>query len=217
MNWKKFLQQEKQKDYYNKIVNFVLEDSKKHTIFPPSKDIFNAFKYCDFDQIKIVILGQDVYHGENQAHGLAFSVLPGIPIPPSLRNIFKEINSDLNTDYKFPNGCLIPWAKQGVLLLNSILTVRKSQPASHAKIGWEEFTDNIIKEINQINRPIVYFLWGNYSKAKQKFITNPKHLVLTSAHPSPFSANNFFGCKHFSQANEFLIKNNIEPINWQLE
>jgi uracil-DNA glycosylase len=217
MDWQSFIRSEQSKPYYAELIRLIEEDRKAHTIYPPSKDIFNAFKYCPLDKTNVVIIGQDCYHGPGQAHGLSFSVLPGVPIPPSLRNIFREINNDLGQSYEFPNGCLIPWAKQGVLLLNSILTVRQGEPGSHSQYGWQTFTDNAIKLLNEQDKPIVFLLWGSYSRAKRKLITtNPKHLVLESGHPSPFSQHLFFGNHHFSKCNDFLISHNIEPINWSL-
>lgn len=217
MNWKDFIRAESQKDYYKKLASLVLEDSKTHTIYPDHKDVFNAFKYCPLDSTRVVIIGQDCYHGKGQAHGLSFSVQPGVPIPPSLRSIFKEINSDLGQSYTFSNGCLIPWAQQGVLLLNSILTVRHGEPGSHSKYGWQEFSDNAIRLLNEQDRPIVYILLGSYARSKKERIINTKHLSLVAAHPSPLSAyNGFFGSKIFSQCNNFLTSNNIQPINWHL-
>jgi len=216
MNWKDFVDQQSKQEYYKKLFSFLKEESKQYKIYPSQKNIFNAFKLCPIENIKAVILGQDPYFNPNQAHGLSFSVLPGIPKPPSLVNIFKEIKEDLNIDP--PNhGCLESWANQGVLLLNSILTVRAGTQGSHRNKGWEIFTDEAIKLINSINKPIVFMLWGNFAKSKSKLLNNPKHLVLQSAHPSPLSAHNgFFGCRHFSKANQFLKNNNIEQINWKI-
>lgn len=218
-SWKDFIKIEKQKDYYKNIVSFLMEEGKQHTIYPPSKDIFTAFTACPLDKIKILILAQDPYYGPNQAHGLAFSVKPGVDIPPSLRNIYKEIQSDLGlSSDDFTSGYLLPWAEQGIFLLNSILTVAKDMPALHKGIGWEEFTDNAIKVINDLDRPIVIMLWGAFAKSKKKLLTNPKHLILESSHPSPLGVNKSFkGCKHFSKANEFLINNNIDPIDWRIK
>lgn len=214
-NWSSIINQEIQKDYYKNIVKTIDEDKKSFNVFPNEKDIFNAFKYCKFDTTKVVILGQDPYHGEGQAHGLSFSVLPGTNIPPSLKNIFKEINSDLNICIN--NGCLINWASQGVLLLNSYLTVIEGKPLSHSKIGWNVFTDKMLSELNNENRPIVFMLWGAASRSKKELLNNNNHLILETSHPSPLSAwNGFLGCKHFSKANEFLIKNNLTPINWEV-
>ena len=214
-SWKQFIDTEIKKDYYQSLIKNLKKDAEQFTIFPQPKDIFSAFKLTPLDKIKVVILGQDCYHNPRQAHGLAFSVQPGIDIPPSLQNIFKEIKTDLDVQHKFQNGCLQNWAKQGVLLLNSILTVRQNQPGSHKNFGWQEFTNNAITLVNSLDRPIVYLLWGNFAREKKKLINNPKHLILESAHPSPLSAyNGFFGCRHFSKANKFLSDNNIEPISW---
>lgn len=192
------------KEYQNKIV------------YPLKKDIFNALKSTPFNNVKVVILGQDPYHGEGEAHGLAFSVKPGIKLPPSLKNIFKELENDLNI--KAPlNGDLTLWAREGVLLLNTCLTVIKDSPNSHQNIGWDKLTNLIIEKLNDKESPVVFILWGNFAKSKKELITNPKHLILESSHPSPLSVNrNFFGSKPFSKTNEFLIKNNLKPINWQI-
>ena len=201
---------------YASIRGFLKTEYSTKTIYPNMHDIFNAFKYTPYSKVKVVILGQDPYHGENQAHGLCFSVNEGIQIPPSLVNIYKEIKSDLNIIQ--PNsGCLTKWAKQGVLLLNTTLTVRAGEANSHSKCGWQEWTDEVIKILNERKEPMVFLLWGANARSKKKFINTNKHLVLECAHPSPLSAyNGFFGCKHFSKANAFLIKNNLEPIDWDL-
>lgn len=215
-SWKEIIECETKKDYFINIIKFVQEDAKNYIIYPKHSDIFNAFKYCSYVNTKVVIVGMDPYHGPNQAHGLSFSVLPGFAPPPSLVNIFKEIKNDLNIEQP-SHGCLIPWARQGVLLLNSFLTVRQGQAGSHRNIGWEQFTDTIISSANLIDRPIVFMLWGAFARSKKALITSPHHLILESVHPSPLSAyNGFFGCKHFSKTNEFLIKQNIDPINWLL-
>ena len=213
-SWKEFIEVESKKDYYIKLSSLVQEDSKNHTIFPSHENVFNAFKYCPLDKVKVLILGQDPYHGPGQAHGLSFSVPEGQDIPPSLKNIFSEINSDLGTNHSFKSGCLLDWAKQGVLLLNSILTVRKNEPASHKNYGWEIFTDNTLSLINNLDRPIVCMLWGNFARSKKLLLNNSKHLILESGHPSPFSYKLFKGNKHFSAANKFLENNSITPINW---
>lgn len=215
-SWDEFIRQESKKDYYQKLSAAVVADAKQHIILPKRKNLFKAFKLCYLHETKVVILGQDPYHGENQAHGLAFSVAPGVPIPPSLRNIHTEIKSNYDCQtYKFPDGCLTTWALQGVLLLNSVLTVRQGEPASHKGFGWETFTDNAIALVNQQDNPIVFMLWGSFARSKKNLITNPKHLILEAAHPSPLSAyNGFMGCGHFSKANEFLSSNNIKPIDW---
>lgn len=213
-NWAQFIKEESKQEYYKVLGDSVVADSKQHTIYPKHKDLFKAFKLCPLLETKVVILGQDPYHGENQAHGLSFSVPPGIDIPPSLKNIYKEINISHHNDFIFPDGCLTQWALQGVLLLNSVLTVRKGQAGSHKGFGWEVFTDNAIRLINEQDRPIVYMLWGNFAKSKKKIITNQKHLVLEAAHPSPLSAHNgFFGCNHFVKANDFLSLSQ-QHIDW---
>ena len=200
------------KKFYNNILK--LYDEKE--IYPPKDYIFNALKLTPYSNVKVVIVGQDPYHGEGEAHGLSFSVQKGIKLPPSLQNIYKELYSDLKIE---PNkyGDLTKWAKEGVLLLNATLTVEKDKPNSHSKIGWEPFTDYVIRKLNSKEEPIVFILWGNFAKSKKKYITNPKHLIIESAHPSPFSANyGFFGSKPFSRTNEFLEKNKIQPIDWTL-
>ncbi len=201
---------------FNKFYNSVISLYESKTIFPPKDEIFNALKYTDFDNVKVVIVGQDPYHGEGEAHGLSFSVRKGVKIPPSLKNIYKELEDDLGIKPK-DNGDLTLWAKQGVLLLNAVLTVEKDLASSHKGIGWERLTDYIIKVLNSKEDPIVFILWGNFARSKKSYITNKKHLVIESTHPSPFSAyNGFFGSKPFSKCNNFLIKNKKEPINWGL-
>jgi uracil-DNA glycosylase len=214
MEWKEFIFKEKQKDYYKKLASFLREDYKNNKIFPIKEDIFNAFK-TPLNNIKVVIIGQDPYINEGEAHGLSFSVKPGIKIPPSLKNIFKEIKSDLNIDIP-NNGYLQHWSDQGVFLLNSVLTVRNGASGSHRGIGWETFTDSAISLLNNSERPIAFLLWGAYAKSKKAILTNSKHLILEAAHPSPFSCSNFFGCKHFSKTNAFLEKNDISPIDWEI-
>lgn len=213
-DWKIQLNEEFEKDYFVKLSEFVKNEYNTQQIFPPAKLIFNAFDQCAFDNLKVVILGQDPYHGPGQAHGLCFSVNDGIKIPPSLRNIFKELN--LDTGKVIPEtGNLIKWAKQGVLLLNATLTVRAHEAGSHQKKGWEQFTDSVISKINDKKENVVFLLWGNYAISKRKFIDQKKHLVLSSVHPSPLSASRgFFGNKHFSRTNEFLRKKEMKPINW---
>ncbi|MBR3863981.1 MAG: uracil-DNA glycosylase [Clostridia bacterium] len=215
-DWDKVLKPLCESALYASIRGFLIEEYSSKTIYPNMYDIFNAFKYTPYSKVKIVILGQDPYHGENQAHGLCFSVNEGIPIPPSLVNIYKEIKNDLGITQ--PNsGCLTKWAKQGVLLLNTTLTVRSGQANSHSKCGWQEWTDEVIKLLNERETPMVFLLWGANARSKKKFINTNKHLVLECAHPSPLSAyNGFFGCKHFSKANEFLVKQGLTPINWDL-
>ena len=216
-HFKDIIEEESQKDYYKKLHEFVYKAYEEHTIFPEKKNIFAALKYTPYENVKVVILGQDPYHGLGEAHGMAFSVCPGIKIPPSLQNIYKELHEELGC-YIPNNGYLMKWARQGVLLLNSVLTVQKDLPASHRGIGWEAFTDKIIEEVNKKEDPVVFMLWGNFAKSKASLITNSKHLVLTAAHPSPFSARyGFFGCNHFKKANEFLKENGREPIDWQIE
>lgn len=206
------------KPYYKELYQFIRSEYNTHIVYPPADDIFNAFHFTPLSEVKVLILGQDPYHNENQAHGLCFSVLPSQKdIPPSLQNIYKELNSDLGC-YIPNNGYLEKWAKQGVLLLNTVLTVRAHQANSHQGKGWEKFTDAIINAVNEQDRPIVYMLWGRPAQSKIPMLTNPKHLILTAPHPSPLSAfRGFFGSKHFSQANEFLKENKIEPIDWQIE
>lgn len=217
-DWLPVLEPEFKKPYYKELYQFVKEEYSSTTIYPPAEDIFNAFHFTPLGQVKVLLLGQDPYHGEHQAHGLSFSVLPEqTEIPPSLQNIYQELHDDL--------GCTIPahghlkkWAEQGVLLLNTVLTVRAHQANSHQGKGWEHFTDAVIQAVNAQDRPIVYFLWGKPAQSKRRMLTNPKHLVLTAPHPSPLSAyRGFFGCKHFSQANEFLKANGAEPIDWQID
>lgn len=217
-DWLPSLQGEFGKPYYKNLYNFIKEEYSSTTIFPKADDIFNAFHYTPLSEVKVLLLGQDPYHNVNQAHGLSFSVLPTQKdIPPSLQNIYKELNTDLGL-YIPNNGYLEKWAKQGVLLLNTVLTVRAHQANSHQGKGWETFTDAVIKILNEQDRPIVYFLWGSPARKKKAMLNNPKHLVLEAPHPSPLSAyRGFFGCKHFSKANEFLIENGIEPIDWQIE
>lgn len=215
--WDILLKEEYQKDYFKKLIEFVKVEYKNKTIYPKQNEIFNAFRYTDFDNCKVVILGQDPYHGPNQAEGLSFSVKNEVLKPPSLQNIFKELESDLKIQFPKHNS-LKPWAQQGVLLLNAVLTVEEHKPTSHKDKGWENFTDNIIKIINKKETPVVFILWGSYAKKKKELITNPKHLIIESAHPSPFSARNgFFGSKPFSRTNEFLKKNNIKEIDWRIE
>lgn len=216
--WDDLLKDEFTKDYYLKLRQILISEYRTQRIFPGMYDIFNALKLTSYNDVKCVIIGQDPYHGEGQAHGLSFSVRKGIAPPPSLVNIFKEIRDDLGIDNLGKHGELTQWAKSGVLLLNSVLTVRANQARSHRGLGWEEFTTDVIKLLNMREKPMVFMLWGADAKAKQQFITNPNHLVLKSAHPSPLSAyNGFFGCRHFSQANEFLRSNGMSEIDWSIE
>lgn len=201
---------------FNKFYNMIMKEYDTKTIYPPKEYLFNALKLTSYKDTKVVIVGQDPYHGEHQAHGLSFSVQKGVKLPPSLQNIFKELNSDLGIKPSL-DGDLTNWAKQGVLLLNAVLTVEKDKAASHRNLGWELFTDYIIKTLNKKDEPVVFILWGNFAKEKAKLITNPKHYVIMSPHPSPFSAyTGFFGSKPFSKTNEFLLKNNLKPIDWKL-
>lgn len=211
--WDKVLQSEFKKDYFRKLGIFVKSEYKTKKIYPKYKDIFNAFRYTDYDKVKVVILGQDPYHGDNEAHGLSFSVQEGVNMPPSLRNIFKELEDDISKKRSISD--LTDWAKQGVLLLNSIMTVVKDRPLSHRDKGWEIFTDNVIKKLGQRKEPMVFILWGNYARNKKYLVENKDHLIIESPHPSPLSANRgFFGSKPFSKTNQFLIDHNIEPIDW---
>ncbi len=211
--WDEVLKDEFKKDYFRKLGVFVKSEYKNKVCFPQYKDIFNALRYTDYDEVKVVILGQDPYHGDGEAHGLSFSVHDNIKRPPSLANIFKELESDLGI--KKENNDLTGWAKQGVLLLNSIMSVVKDTPLSHKEKGWEIFTDNIIKKLNERETPIVFILWGGYARSKKQLITNKNHYIVESVHPSPLSAyHGFFGSRPFSKTNNFLIKHNIEPIDW---
>ena len=211
--WDIVLKDELNKEYFKKLGIFVKNEYKNKICYPQYKDIFNALRYTDYDEVKVVILGQDPYHGENEAHGLSFSVRDDVKRPPSLNNIFKELESDLGI--KKTNNDLTNWAKQGVLLLNSIMSVVKDTPLSHKEKGWEIFTDNIIKLLNEREEPMVFILWGGYARSKKKLITNKNHYIVESVHPSPLSAyNGFFGSRPFSKTNNFLISKNIQPIDW---
>jgi uracil-DNA glycosylase len=213
--WKSRLMPEFEKDYFIKLTDFVKDEYRRNTIYPPGALIFNAFNICPFEKVKAVILGQDPYHGEGQAHGLCFSVRDGVGFPPSLINIFKETGSDLG--FSMPvSGDLTRWAEQGVLLLNATLTVRAHQAGSHQKKGWEEFTDYVVRIVNSEKNNIVFFLWGAYAQKKGEVIDRSRHLVLESVHPSPLSASRgFFGNRHFSRCNEYLERNGIDPVNWR--
>jgi uracil-DNA glycosylase len=214
--WNELLKDEFKKDYYIKLHNFLIEEYETKTIYPDMNNIFNALHYTDYNDVKVVILGQDPYHGANQAHGLSFSVKPGVTIPPSLRNIFKELHTDVGC-YIPNNGYLKKWADQGVLLLNTVLTVQSDNANSHKGKGWEVFTDKIISVLNERDAPIVFILWGNNAIAKKNLITNKNHYILQSAHPSPLSASRgFFGSKPFSQTNSILDSLNISQIDWQI-
>lgn len=216
-SWQKILEPEFKKEYYKRLYFFVKSEYTKVTVFPKSEDIFNALHLTAYEDVKVVILGQDPYHGENQAHGLSFSVPESQKeIPPSLKNIYKELHDDLGIAIP-STGCLEKWALQGVLLLNTVLTVRAHQAFSHRDKGWEHFTDAIIKAVDKSNRPIVFLLWGNPAKEKIKLLKNPNHLILTAPHPSPLAAHRgFFGCRHFSKTNAFLRKNGLKEIDWSL-
>ena len=214
--WDELLCEEFKKEYYLKLREILKIEYANYRIFPSMYDIFNALKYTDYKDVKVVILGQDPYHEIGQAHGLCFSVLDHVPLPASLKNIFKELTTDLNIPYP-KTGNLTKWAKQGVLLLNTVLTVREHYANSHKNKGWEIFTNQVIELLNQRDESIIFVLWGNDAKQKKSLITNPKHFILTASHPSPLSAfNGFFGCKHFSKINEILQKNHQLPIDWSL-
>lgn len=212
-DWDNILSDEYEKEYFQKIKSVVREEYKNKTIFPPADKVFYALRKTTYKDTRVVILGQDPYHGEGEANGLCFSVNRGIKTPPSLKNIYKELYNDLKIERTDTD--LSDWASSGVLLLNSVLTVEKDKPASHKFVGWEEFTDSIIKKLNEKKEPVVFILWGNFAKGKIKYITNPKHLVISSSHPSPFSVNQgFLGSKPFSRTNEFLRKNGLQEIEW---
>lgn len=214
-SWKKVLSDEFGTEYFKHLSSFVRDEYLTHTIYPSPKDVFRAFDMCPFDKAKVVIIGQDPYHGHKQANGLCFAVHEGITVPPSLKNIFKEIESDLGIKPDVTNGDLTRWAEQGVLLLNATLTVRANTPGSHQDKGWEEFTDAAIRKLSDEREHLVFILWGNYAKKKGAVIDRTKHLVLEAQHPSPFSAyNGFFGCKHFSKTNEYLREHGLDEINW---
>ena len=216
-DWLEPLSPEFKKEYYKKLYLKINEEYKTRKIFPASEDIFNAFHFTPLSNVKVVILGQDPYHNDNQAHGLCFSVKHGVEVPPSLVNIYKELHDDIGCQIP-EHGYLKKWADQGVLLLNTVLTVRAHEANSHRGLGWEEFTDAAIRILNEQDRPIVYMLWGNPARAKKTMLTNPKHLILEAPHPSPLSVyRGFFGCKHFSKCNSFLIRNGIDPIDWQID
>lgn len=217
-DWLPALRPEFAKPYYKDLFDFVKAEYSRVVVYPPADDIFNAFHFTPLSKVKVVVLGQDPYHNVNQAHGLSFSVPPSQKeIPPSLQNIYKELHDDLGC-YIPNNGYLKKWADQGVLMLNTVLTVRAHQANSHQNKGWEHFTDAVINAVNEQDRPIVYLLWGRPAQSKIPMLTNPKHLILKAPHPSPLSAyRGFFGCRHFSQTNDFLKKNGIEPIDWQIE
>ncbi|XOV79025.1 MAG: uracil-DNA glycosylase [Aestuariibacter sp.] len=216
--WSDVLTQEKQSDYFQDILEYVKQQRNAgKVVYPPAADVFNAFKLTEFSDIKVVILGQDPYHGPGQAHGLCFSVLPGVKFPPSLVNIYKELQQDIPGFTLPSHGCLQRWAEQGVLLLNTVLTVEQGQAHSHSKIGWERFTDAVVAQINQHLEGVVFLLWGSHAQKKASFVDRNKHHVLTSVHPSPLSAHRgFFGSKHFSTCNQLLKAQDKAPINWQV-
>lgn len=215
-DWDEILKDEWEKPYYKKLRSFLKEEYSKYTVYPDMYDLFNALRYTSFENTKVVIIGQDPYHEPNQAHGLCFSVKKGVEPPPSLKNIYKELKDDIG--FNIPNhGELTEWAKQGVLLLNTVLTVRRGQANSHKGLGWEPFTDRVISEINKKTTPVVFLLWGANARKKAEIINNPIHKKLITVHPSPLSAyGGFFGCKHFSKTNEILKNSGLDPINWQI-
>ena len=216
-DWQEALKDEFKKDYYKQLFEKVNEEYRTRLIFPPANDIFNAFHLTPLKDVKVVILGQDPYHGNNQAHGLCFSVKPEVEIPPSLVNIYKELQDDLGCTIP-GHGYLVKWAKQGVLMLNTVLTVRAHQANSHRGIGWEEFTDAAIRVLNTQDRPIVFILWGRPAQMKKAMVNNPRHLILKAPHPSPMSSyRGFFGSRPFSKTNQFLEANGVEPIDWQID
>ena len=216
-DWDLYLKDEYNKEYFKKLISFVNKEYNEKTIYPPKNEIFNAFRHTSYKDVKVVILGQDPYHGEHQAEGLSFSVKNGIRKPPSLQNIFKELNADLGIPFP-ETSSLIPWADQGVLLLNAVLTVEANMAASHKDKGWEIFTDKVIELLNKKESPIVFILWGSFARSKKKLITNKNHYIIESAHPSPLSAyNGFFGSKPFSKTNNFLISKGLKPIDWKID
>jgi len=216
-SFREVLDREKEKEYFKELTKFIDNEYATKQIFPARENVMNSMKYTPYKKVKVVIVGQDPYHGEGEAHGLCFSVNPGIKVPPSLQNIYKELKRDLGLNIP-NNGYLLKWAKEGVLMLNSVLTVVKDTPGSHRKKGWEIFTDEVIKAVNEKDTPVVFLLWGAYAKEKKALITNPIHLVLESSHPSPFSVRNGFdGCSHFSKTNEFLKSKGLGPIDWQID
>ncbi|KEI34680.1 uracil-DNA glycosylase, family 1 [Francisella sp. W12-1067] len=218
MTWSDILSEEKQKSYFKQILEFLASEANKgKVIFPVKENIFNAFKYTELENLKVVILGQDPYHNYNQAHGLAFSVQKGVDIPPSLRNMYKELVRSI-PDFEIPNhGCLVDWAKQGVFLLNTTLTVEAHKANSHKDIGWETFTDTVINKISEYKENVVFMLWGSHARKKKSLIDNSKHLILESTHPSPLSAHRgFLGCNHFILCNQYLLDHKLKTINWKL-
>lgn len=215
-DWQHFIEEEKQKEYFKKLTHFLKNERLEHRIYPKETDVFSAYRLTSFNDTKVVIIGQDPYHGENQAHGLCFSVLPNNKVPPSLRNIYKELKADYGCDIP-DHGYLISWAKQGVLMINSVMTVRAGEANSHKNKGWEKFTTAVIKRINQKKSPTAFILWGNYAQKYEKYLDNPKHLIIKSYHPSPLSASRgFFGTRPFSRVNTYLKSNDTDPIQWCL-
>lgn len=215
-SWLPALESETTQPYYQQLYQFIGEERRKYKVYPPGPDVFNALRYTPFERVRVVVIGQDPYHDENQAHGLSFSVQPGVPIPPSLGNIYKELQTDVG--FRVPNhGCLIPWAEQGVLLLNAVLTVRAHQANSHQGKGWETFTDAVLRAVNAKTSRVVFLLWGSYAQRKAEGIDSARHTVLKAPHPSPLSASRgFFGCRHFSKTNTALTAAGLPPIDWQL-
>lgn len=217
MEWQTFLDNEKKQDYFTTLMKFLDQEYASKHIYPPKEELFSCFSLCSYDNVKVVILGQDPYHQPNQAHGLSFSVHKGIKIPPSLRNIYKELKDDLDIDSP-SHGYLVDWAKQGVFMMNAVMSVEEGKAGSHRKKGWETFCEHVMQELNHHPSPIVFVLWGNWAKEKGMLITNPHHHIITSAHPSPLSAyQGFFGSKPFSKINAFLTQDKLEPIHWKLE
>ena len=215
--WDEFLNNEFQQPYFKELSQFLKKEYEEKTVYPPKQEVFSSFYYTDLDKVKVVILGQDPYHEPGQACGLCFAVKPGIELPPSLVNIYKEIEEETGAKMNYRNGYLVSWAKQGVLLLNTVLTVEAHRANSHKDRGWETFTDHVIEKLNSLDQPIVFLLWGANARSKQALLNNPRHLILTSAHPSPLSVyRGFFGCGHFRRTNEFLSANGREPIDWRM-
>ncbi|MBQ6655162.1 MAG: uracil-DNA glycosylase [Erysipelotrichaceae bacterium] len=215
--WDEFLNNEFQQPYFRQLSQFLKKEYEEKTVYPPKQEVFSSFYYTDLDKVKVVILGQDPYHEPGQACGLCFAVKPGIELPPSLINIYKEIEEEMNVTMNYRNGYLVTWAKQGVLLLNTVLTVQAHQANSHKDKGWEIFTDHVIEKLNSLDQPIVFLLWGANARSKQALLNNPNHLILTSAHPSPLSVyRGFFGCGHFRAANDFLKAHGCEPVDWRM-
>ena len=215
-SWDEFLNNEFSQPYFKKLSEFLKKEYEEKTIYPPKQEVFSSFYFTDMDKVKVVILGQDPYHEPNQAHGMCFSVKPGNPLPKSLQNIYREIHDDLGISMS-SSGYLLPWAKQGVLLINTVMTVERGKANSHKDHGWEIFTDHVISKLDSLDQPMVFLLWGANARSKEALLKNPKHLILKAAHPSPLSAyNGFFGCRHFSKTNEFLIRNGLKPIDWKI-